>query len=652
MNTEVMKTESAAPEETDPVGEHNAVQKEEKEATTLVADGEKKADDAVEEKTAAATTVLVPSDEKKLENEDKEPEKGTEDAIKVMPASEEKKPEKEMEEAPKVVAASEEKKADAVEREMETANEIKEKKSEAAEKETEVAVKVVAALEEKKPAVVEKEAEEEATAAEVKNKEGGPVVEKASSFREESNFLSDLKESERKALVELRAAVEEAILENKLFRDEPESSEGKKDEVKEKVNGEGEKLTLDKPAEAKHAGEEKAPDLEEKSAQIAASEAEEQKEKAEAVKVEPETVEEKAVQSEKAIDEEVTLWGVPLLPSNGGDHTDVILLKFLRARDFKVKDAFQMLKNVLRWRKESNIDSILDEEVESSVAGDLAVCCYMDGVDREDHPICYNVSGVFQNDALYLKTFGSEEGRERFLRWRVRLMEEGIRLLDFKPGGVASLLQITDLKNSPGPGKKELRTTMKQVVQLFQDNYPEFVARNIFINVPFWYYAFNALISPFLTQRTKSKFVFARPSKVSETLLKHIPAEALPVRYGGLKRENDTEFSVENGEVSELILKSSSTETVEIPIPEAGSITIWDLSVLGWEVNYKEEFVPTDEGSYTIVVKKGKKLGPHEEPMRNSFRNNEPGTIVLTIENTTFWKKKVLYRYKVKSQTS
>lgn len=466
MNAEAMKTESGDPKATDPVGEHNAVQKEAKEATTVVADGEKKPDAAVEEKTEAATMVV--SSDEKLKKEDKEPEKGTQDAIEVVPASEEKKPEKETEEAPKLMAASEEKKLDAVEREIEEPNEIKEKKYEAAEKETEMAMKVVAPLEEKKSAVVEKEAEEDATAAVVKKEEGGPVVEKASSFREESNFLSDLKESEKKALVELRTAVEEAILENKLFRDEPESSEGK-----EKFHGEGEKVELDKSAEAKHAGEEKAPDLEDKPAQIVASEAEEQKEKAEAVKVEPETV------KEKAIDEEVTLWGVPLLPSKGAERTDVILLKFLRARDFKVKDAFQMLKNVLRWRKESNIDSILDEEVESSVAGDLAVCCYMDGVDREDHPICYNVSGVFQNDALYLKTFGSEDGRERFLRWRVRLMEEGIRLLDFKPGGVASLLQITDLKNSPGPAKKELRTTMKQVVQLFQDNYPEFVARNV-----------------------------------------------------------------------------------------------------------------------------------------------------------------------------
>lgn len=42
----------------------------------------------------------------------------------------------------------------------------------------------------------------------------------------------------------------------------------------------------------------------------------------------------------------------------------------------------------------------------------------------------------------------------------------------------------------------------------------------ILINVPFWYYAFSALFYPFMTQRTKSKFVIARPSKVTETLLK------------------------------------------------------------------------------------------------------------------------------------
>ncbi|KAG1355137.1 hypothetical protein COCNU_07G012490 [Cocos nucifera] len=39
------------------------------------------------------------------------------------------------------------------------------------------------------------------------------------------------------------------------------------------------------------------------------------------------------------------------------------------------------------------------------------------------------------------------------------------------------MLQITDLKDSPSLSKKELRIAIKQVVQLLQDNHPEFVER-------------------------------------------------------------------------------------------------------------------------------------------------------------------------------
>jgi hypothetical protein len=71
--------------------------------------------------------------------------------------------------------------------------------------------------------------------------------------------------------------------------------------------------------------------------------------------------------------------------------------------------------------------------------------------------------------------------------------------------------------------------------------------------------------------------------------------------------------------------------------------------VLGWEVKYKEEFVPADEGSYTIIVRKGKKMGSGEEAIRNSFRASEQGNVVLTVENASSKKKKVLFRHKAKS---
>ncbi|KAL5140798.1 Patellin-4 [Glycine soja] len=413
------------------------------------------------------------------------------------------------------------------------------------------------------------------------------TVEKSSSYKEESNYLSDLKEFERKALSELKSKLEEAILGNTLFDPKKEA--------------------LPENEEKKNEGEEK------------------------------EEEEEKKVEVEE---NDVSIWGVTLLPSKGAEGVDVVLLKFLRAREFKVNDAFEMLKKTLKWRKESKIDSVVDEDFGS----DLASAAYMNGVDHEGHPVCYNIFGAFESEESYQKTFGTEEKRSEFLRWRCQLMEKGIQRLNLKPGGVSSLLQINDLKNSPGPSK--LRVATKQTLAMFQDNYPEMVAKNIFINVPFWYYALNALLSPFLTQRTKSKFVVARPNKVTETLTKYIPIEEIPVHYGGFKRENDSEFSSQDVAVSELILKAGSTATIEIPALEVGYSLCWDLTVLGWELSYKEEFVPTDEGSYTVIVQKGKKMGSQEGPVRNTFRNNEPGKVVLTIENTSNKKKKVLYRYK------
>jgi len=90
--------------------------------------------------------------------------------------------------------------------------------------------------------------------AKVEAKEAAAVTKNAS-FREESNFLDDLKESERKALAELRDKVEAAILEGKLFDDG-------KPEVKEK--GEAKKKAEKAPEEKKEEEEGKEPEPVEK----------------------------------------------------------------------------------------------------------------------------------------------------------------------------------------------------------------------------------------------------------------------------------------------------------------------------------------------------------------------------------------------------
>ncbi|KAE8709812.1 Patellin-3 [Hibiscus syriacus] len=340
---------------------------------------------------------------------------------------------------------------------------------------------------------------------------------------------------------------------------------------------------------------------------------------------------------------EVSIWGIPLLKD---DRSNVILLKFLRARDFKAKDAFVMIKNTIQWRKEFGIDELLDEDI----GDDMDKVVFMHGKDKEGHLVCYNVYGEFQNKDLYQKAFSDEEKRMKFLRWRIQLLEKSIRKLDFSPGGVSTIFQVSDLKNSPGPGKKELRLATKQALQVLQDNYPEFVAKQVFINVPWWYLAFYTMISPFMTQRTKSKFVIALPAKSAETLFKYIPPEQVPIQYGGLSVDYcdcNPEFS-DADPATEMTVKPGTKQTVEITIFEK-CVLVWEIRVVGWVVSYGAEFVPDAKDSYAVIIQKLTKMTSKDEPVvSQSFKVSELGKVLLTVDNPTSKKKKLLYRFQVK----
>ncbi|OVA06128.1 CRAL-TRIO domain [Macleaya cordata] len=513
-----------------------------------------------------------------------------------------------------------------------------------------------------------------------KNKEKEKEMSQSVSFKEESNRVSDLEDPEKKALDELKQLIQKALINHEFTVPPPTKEEPKPTIAEEKPEPESEPKSEPEAEKSEPAKEEEkthvekpetTPETHEKVEEstpppptetVVVSETvvvdDDGAKTVEAIEetivaVQPTAVTETVTETVAAVctegesqsvpetqPEEVFIWGIPLL---GDEKSDVILLKFLRARDFKVKDAFNMIKNTVRWRKEFGIDALLEEDL----GNDLEKVVFMHGFDKEGHPVCYNVYGEFQSKELYQKTFSDEEKRQKFLQWRIQFLEKSIRKLDFSPGGISTIVQINDLKNSPGPGKWELRQATNQALSLLQDNYPEFVAKQVFINVPWWYLAFYRMISPFLTHRTKSKFVFAGPSKSAETLFKYISPEQVPVQYGGLSKEGDKEFS-STDLVSEIIIKPTTKQTVEFPISE-NCVLVWEVRVVGWDVSYGAEFVPNAEDGYTVIVQKTRKISPNDEPVIcNNFKIGEPGKVVLTIENSTSKKKKLLYRSKTK----
>ncbi|CAN6584368.1 unnamed protein product [Malus baccata var. baccata] len=390
------------------------------------------------------------------------------------------------------------------------------------------------------------------------------------SFKEESNVVADLSDSERKTLQELKQLFQEALNTHQFTSPK----------------------TKPQPAQVSESESEPKPTHE------------------------PKMEEQPLIEAEELAKETTVSGGVPLLKD---EMSDVILLKFLRARDLKLKDAFVMLRNTIQWRKEFGIGALVEEDL----GDDLEKVVFVHGYDRDGHPVCYNVFREFQNKELYQKTFSDEEKRAKFLRWRVQFLEKGIRKLDLTPAGISSIFHA---------------------LHLLQDNYPEFVAKQVLINAPWWYLAFYTMISLFVTPRTKSKFVVASPAKTAETLFKlHVP-----IQYGGLSVDYcdcNPEFTIADP-VADVTIKPATKQTVEIIIYEC--TIVWELRVVGWEVSYGAEFVPEAENGYTIIIQKATKMSPTDEPVvSNSFKVGELGKILLKIDNPTSKKKRLLYKFKI-----
>ncbi|KAJ0561763.1 putative CRAL-TRIO lipid binding domain superfamily [Helianthus annuus] len=144
-----------------------------------------------------------------------------------------------------------------------------------------------------------------------------------------------------------------------------------------------------------------------------------------------------------------------------------------------------------------------------------------------------------------------------------------------------------------------------------------------------------------MTQRTKSKFVFASPTKTVETLFKYVGPEHVPIQYGGLSVDYcdcNPEFTIDDP-AAVVTVKPATKQPLEIIVNEKCTI-VWDLRVVGWEVSYNVEYVSNDETNYTINIQKPKKMIAIDEPViSQSFKIKELGKILLTIDNPTPKKK-------------
>ncbi|KAJ0961400.1 hypothetical protein J5N97_000436 [Dioscorea zingiberensis] len=119
-----------------------------------------------------------------------------------------------------------------------------------------------------------------------------------------------------------------------------------------------------------------------------------------------------------------------------------------------------MIKNAVIWRKTFGIEALLEEDLWVPRDGESGKVHAWPWTKRAILFVIGNVYGEFQDKDLYAKASSVMKVKRRGRSssgWRIQFLEKGIRQqLDFSPSwSLYSWVQVfTDLKNSPGPGKR------------------------------------------------------------------------------------------------------------------------------------------------------------------------------------------------------
>ncbi|MCJ1448470.1 MAG: Non-classical phosphatidylinositol transfer protein (PITP) [Stictis urceolatum] len=230
------------------------------------------------------------------------------------------------------------------------------------------------------------------------------------------------------------------------------------------------------------------------------------------------------------------IWGISLsLPS---PQRTLVLKKYLTAHKTPTATSAALLAT-LEWRKSFKPGSCITESHDQSKFGALGFMTTVDpglcsdglvkaGGGGRRAVVTWNIYGAVRD---HKSTFGDQGA---FLRWRVGLMERGIRALRLGegegPGEDIAIVQVHDYLNvSLLRLPPETRAATKETIAVLSAHYPELLSRKYFVNVPVvmgWMFTATKV---FLSKETVAKFqVLSYGSYIAAELGKEVPKD-----YGG-----------------------------------------------------------------------------------------------------------------------
>lgn len=284
---------------------------------------------------------------------------------------------------------------------------------------------------------------------------------------------------------------------------------------------------------------------------------------------------------------------------------DQHVLRFLRSRDFNLEKAKEALCQTLTWRKQHQIDFLLDTWQCPQLLQDY----YTGGWhhhDKDGRPLYILRLGQMDTKGLVRVL-----GEESLLRHVLSINEEGLRHCEEntkifgKPISCWTCLvdlEGLNMRHLWRPGIKALLRT----IELVGANYPETLGCLLILRAPRVFPVLWTLVSPFIDENTRKKFLIYAGNDYQGPggLVDYINRDFIPDFLGGdalcdvpeaglvPKSLYRTAEELENEEVklwNESIYKSASVlkgspHEVLIEITEVSSVITWDFDVCKGDV--------------------------------------------------------------------
>ncbi|GIY49263.1 SEC14-like protein 2 [Caerostris darwini] len=353
-----------------------------------------------------------------------------------------------------------------------------------------------------------------------------------------------------------------------------------------------------------------------------------------------------------------------------------LFYRFLKARDFNLKNSEEMLRKHIQWRKEFLVDTILDDytSVEALVKhfpGNLI------GFDKEQCPVKYFAFGNM--DAKGIRKAAKFSDIIKFMiqmqeQEMVVLKEQSEKVGKILPGSVY-ICDFKDMTFSAATDKKTLEHSI-YLSKMYQDHYPERLKAVYLINVSSYFHLLFNILKVFLAASILSKMHFCSKAEVQEKLLKVIEADQLPGFLGGNRTDPDGDplcksfvnhagkvpskyfvnktsinFSKLNG-VQKLIVNRSSYSEIEVNVEEPGSLIEWEFEIkskdIGFGLYYREM---NGENSTLVEIVPLQRVDTEEFSETGIHKADKKGTYVIRYDNSYSWmrSKELFYRVIVKN---